>query len=481
MNILHSTHSAPNYIPPPALTSDQIIFSPFYPDKSQGTHVQALQTPKGTFDIAEFVACLPPEQYPDLLVVRADSSGENRPRNIGALRCPSVLIVGDTHHQRRPIQGMVDYALSEPFQAVILDYTRQHAHFFIEAGLSQVYWLPGFNVRRFDVPKVVDPDIPLSFVGHVSDAHPRRQALCQALIRAKLPLQTMSIINEDTPPIHARTQVNFNCSLNGDLNLRVFEVLQSGGLLLSDRLGVETGLELLLSDGEHLVLYDSLKDCVEKARVLLADSARARCMAQVGKARYEQLLAPERIALDFFALVERGEVRPEFDLGHGRRTALVGSASYAHSLRERIAAYEVMQQLHMGREITHALIAPTVDPQLAADMVDLPRLVLSIDTRRSFDHTSRLHDLLKSADLSDRINVLANNDDAPRTVDVIIATGDELQNGSLRVPLSHYPAAMLLLVTVGNEMATEAALASLGYHRVDSATLLFAPTNGYTF
>src|SRR5882762_6466257 len=50
-------------------------------------------------------------------------------------------------------RNLLDYVLSEPFAAVIFDYTRQHAHFFVEAGLRNVYWLPGFNVRRI-VPQI---------------------------------------------------------------------------------------------------------------------------------------------------------------------------------------------------------------------------------------------------------------------------------------------------------------------------------------
>ena len=44
----------------------------------------------------------------------------------------------------------------------------------------------------------------------------------------------------------ASSVVSFNASLNGDLNLRVFETLSAGGCLLTDRLSAQSGLDLIL-------------------------------------------------------------------------------------------------------------------------------------------------------------------------------------------------------------------------------------------
>jgi hypothetical protein len=475
MKILHSTHGMPGYMPPPTLAPDQIIFGPYYQDSSAYGEWLSLKTPKGVFDIAEYVTRLPASQYPELVVVRTDSFVENRPRNIGALRCPAVLVVGDTQHGRQPLQGLLDYALSEPFQSVIFCYNRHHAHFFIEAGLPHVHWLPGFELRRIAIPAGITPDIPLSFVGQVGTRHARRQALCQAMIKAKLPLQVMSATIEEARLIHARTRVNFNCSLNGDLNLRVFEIMQSGSLLLTDRLSPQSGLELLFAEGEHLVLYDSLKDCVEKIQALLAEPDRAQRIAQAGNAVYEECLSPERIARDFFALIDGRKERPEFDLRRDRRLALIDDAPSAHTLKDRIAAYEVLQQLHAGRESTDVLITPGVDPRFIADIADLKRLLLTVDMTQSTARIAWLRDRLIKAEAAERVEIIAGEDGRNRAaVDVILGTNEDWRNGSLRALLSRHQQALVLLTS--SDDGVIAGLVAISYKRVDEDILLFAPT-----
>ena len=224
LRILHSTPSPPGYIPPPALAPNQVVCGPNYPDGGGSGQGLSLRTPKGEYDIAQVIARLPTAQRPDLLVVRVGALGVNFPRNIGSAGCRAVLVIGDTHHFQNPIQTLLSYALAEPFEAVIFDYTRQHAHFFIEAGLRRVYWLPGFNVRHIELPRDLARDIPLSFIGQVGRFHPRRAALCKALVAGKMPLSILSGTAEEARALHARSRVSLNCSLNADLNLRVFEV-----------------------------------------------------------------------------------------------------------------------------------------------------------------------------------------------------------------------------------------------------------------
>jgi len=80
-----------------------------------------------------------------MVVVKADATQRNVPRNLGAYKCPKVLLVGDTHHPGVPLTSVISYALSEPFDFVILDHTRHHAHWFAKAGLRNVHWIPALD------------------------------------------------------------------------------------------------------------------------------------------------------------------------------------------------------------------------------------------------------------------------------------------------------------------------------------------------
>ena len=280
------------------------------------------------------------------------------------------------------------------------------------------------------MPADVPAEVLLSFIGQVGKFHPRRTALCRALVDAGLPLQVRTLLGGQARLAHAQTRVNLNCSLNGDLNLRVFEVLQSGGCLLTDRLSPESGLDLLLAEGEHFAAFGAFDECIAMTRALLADAERARRIARNGKSAYEALLAPEQIARDFFALVERGAVRPEFDVGRDSRLLLARERRSPDLLRERIRMYETLQQIHAKRESTRVLITPGVDPRLIADLADLVRLDLVVDLTGDTARVAPLQELLQRADVAGRVRIVAAEGDAGiGSPQLLLGTGAEWDSG----------------------------------------------------
>ncbi len=352
--------------------------------------IVSIKTTPGEYDIGAVLHALPASQRPDLFVARIDSSGMNFPRNVAQLPCRKVLVVGDTHHLTTPIGRLVAYALTERYDAVILDYTRQHAHFFVEAGLSNVHWLPGFNVRDIPAPAPARRRRPFTMIGQVGKHHFRRRALCQLLIAQGLPLQIMRAPTEAARIVHARSLVNLNCSLNGDLNLRVFEVLASGGFLLTDRLAPEAGLDILFQDEQHLVTFANAADCVDKARALIADDARTAAVAREGQRRYEAEFSPQRIVADFMDLVDGRPTRPEFAVS--REPRATQPPVPRQTLMNRIAIYEALQDFQARREVVKLLADPGIDPAIISDLVDLPRIdiVVGGESKAQMAHLERL-------------------------------------------------------------------------------------------
>ncbi len=470
LKILQSTHSPPDYIPPPLLAPDQVICGPHYPDSRNGKRVISIKTASGSYDIAPVVASLPLEQRPDLFVARVDSSGVNLPANVAGLKCRKVLLLGDTHHLAKPLQRLIGYALQEHYDAIIIDYDRHHAHFFIEAGIGPVYWLPGINIRRLPVQPKAKPDIPFSFVGQAGKFHPRRRALCQSLIAAGLPLRVMSATSAQTRALHARSRVNLNCSLNGDFNLRFMEVLASGGFLLSDRLNPASGLDLLFIEGVHYVAYDDDRDCVEKAWALLADPDLTRKIASAGKSHYEAHYSTDRILGDFFALIDAGTVRPEFDLALERRCQGATATDRAAVLG-RAALYEIVQAIHIGRERVRMLVSPGVDPAFVTDCADLPRLDLAAEDIEG----SQFQPRLLAAGFAGRITSAgqggAHN---PAQWDLLAATVSEWRAGWAQGILAANLHAMLLLTDVQASDSVAAEIAEAGLTQVATDTPLYA-------
>lgn len=399
MKLLFATSVDPEYFPPPALSDYQIACGPKFPE---GPHT--LQSPTGDYDIAELVSKLPNAMRPELLVVRVESAKIAIPRNIGALGIPAALIVVDTHHNPQPIQSLLRYALSEPFEWTIFDCCRQHAHFFVEAGVKNVTWFPGLNIVRVPPsPPRPTPDIPVSFAGTIDAQHSHRAVLIDVLRRAGIPLQAGRTSHADTRGFHARSMISLNCSLNGDLNMRTFEILEAGGFLLTDKLGPESGLDLLFDIGRDLVVYEGAEDCLEKIRWFLQNPRDAMAIAKNGKAAYEQKLAPEILRRDFIKLVTFGEHRSEFDIAKDVRA----KATNADAVFDRLPIYEALQALQRSQEICDVLITPGVDSAVVSDASDLSRVRLAAQDG-SGSYTAVV---TTSGDLSSVIRIFDENPD----------------------------------------------------------------------
>lgn len=84
------------------------------------------------------------------------------------------------------------------------------------------------------------------------------------------------------PEIYAQSKIVFNRSINGDLNMRVFEALCSGSCLLTDR--VEDMDKVGLIDGIHYVGYTDSESLQKSAKMLLADDDKREYIAAAGRA-----------------------------------------------------------------------------------------------------------------------------------------------------------------------------------------------------
>jgi len=207
--------------------------------------------PWGEVEAAQVAARLPAGWRPDL-VVWIDAGPEFLLLDPGHFAGPTACLVGDTHTGQR--QWRIDYA--RQFEQVFLMFARQHVPAFKEGGCARVGWLPAACEpevhRRFSVPKAYD----IVFVDQTRpQRHGDRVRLLARLQQAGFDLRVDSQILEEMALLFSRGRIVFNRSLDGDLNMRVFEALATGSLLLTDRLSPEAGLEELFIDREHLVLY----------------------------------------------------------------------------------------------------------------------------------------------------------------------------------------------------------------------------------
>lgn len=85
---------------------------------------------------------------------------------------------------------------------------------------------------------------------------------------------------EDAAHHFAESKIVFNISIGDDINMRVFESMATGSMLLTNKL---PHLDRLFTDGIHLVTYDSYDDMVDKVKWYLQYENAREKVAEAGQ------------------------------------------------------------------------------------------------------------------------------------------------------------------------------------------------------
>ena len=149
-----------------------------------------------------------------------------------------------------------------------------------DAGIKNVFWLP----------LACDPDIhgkvehekkwDVGFVGTIPEAQNRRKILLER-IGSRFNLSCERKFMDEMAEHYSRSKIIFNNAINNDLNMRVFEALCSGSLLLTD-CASGSGLEEMFENRKHLIIYEdeNIESLVahyldnDKERELIAEQGR---------------------------------------------------------------------------------------------------------------------------------------------------------------------------------------------------------------
>jgi glycosyltransferase involved in cell wall biosynthesis len=195
------------------------------------------------------------------------------PRGLEKLTCPSAIYLIDVHRDMEIRSSQADF-----FDYVFVA-QRDYVPAFRDLGHAQVHWLP----------LACDPDVhgkreretkyDVGFVGHLNSEDRKR--------RLRL-LDERFILNdygqfypkEEIAEIYSQSKIVFNSSIGGDLNMRVFEALASGSLLVTDR--IENGQSDLFEDRVHLVEYSDDQEMLEVIAYYLTHESERERIAQAG-------------------------------------------------------------------------------------------------------------------------------------------------------------------------------------------------------
>lgn len=186
---------------------------------------------------------------------------------------PSVYWAIDTHLD-------FDWALEQSRKFdVVFAAQRDGASRLKVDGISTSKWLPLACDPDIHRPHDLSDCWNVSFVGHVVPGE--RQQLVE-LIQQRFPRSFVGQrFFEEMAQVYSQSQIVFNRSVKNDINMRVFEALACGSLLVTNDL-TENGLAELFQDKKHLITYQDATDLVPKLMLYLADKEARVRIAETG-------------------------------------------------------------------------------------------------------------------------------------------------------------------------------------------------------
>lgn len=195
-----------------------------------------------------------------------------------ALDCPTAIWIhdywpGDYHRVR--------YA--RLFDHVFVS-ARDSLNDFVSAGCKQVHWLPyacDLEVHRdFEMNRCFE----VGFVGHTNLAvqQDRLQLLSELSQRYRMNDFSKPAYLHDMAKIYSQSKIVVNIPNRGGFNMRVFEAMACGALLLTEDSGL--GQKKLFKAGVHLDIYKSKQELFEKIDYYLANDEKRKEMAAAGQA-----------------------------------------------------------------------------------------------------------------------------------------------------------------------------------------------------
>lgn len=195
------------------------------------------------------------------------------PIGLEALNCRKIAYLIDVH-QNLPHRLNV----SKFFDAVFVA-QKGYLGAFKKIGHKNVHWLPLACDPDIHCAPAPARDIDVGFVGKLGQAGTQRHSILTTVLPQ---FSTNDYSQFQTPSemakIYGRSKIVFNASINGDVNMRIFEAWASGALLVTDR--IENGFGEMFQDGLNCVCYSSIKEAVEKISYYLkADAERERIAA----------------------------------------------------------------------------------------------------------------------------------------------------------------------------------------------------------
>jgi len=154
---------------------------------------------------------------------------------------------------------------------------------FRRIGHRRVHWLPLACDPNLNSEPSRTKMYDVGFIGKLgAQGSPRYQILTGVLPRFQTNDFKRYYAPREMASIYGQSKIVFNASINGDLNMRFFEAMASGAMLVTDR--IENGLQNLFQEGKHYVGYSTVDEALGKIDYYLAHEDERARIASAGHA-----------------------------------------------------------------------------------------------------------------------------------------------------------------------------------------------------
>ena len=264
-----------------------------------------------TPDLGDILSQRAPSDYPDLYLW-VESVGGYQPQNMEALTCPKIGYLIDTHMS-------LDYhrELAKQFNVIFLVHQQFVAD--IRRFNPNTYWLPVACDPEIHCGSGAEKRYDIGFVGSIQPGSRRHQLLSH--MGSQLPVHYERCFLKEMAEVFSCSKIVFNEAVKNDLNMRVFEVMSAGSLLLTDMTS-NTGQDILFHDGEDYAVYRDAH-IAETARFYLENEVLRDQIAARGKLLVRNAHTYDHRVADLLA-VALGKKPDTFSAEELRKQSLAG-------------------------------------------------------------------------------------------------------------------------------------------------------------
>jgi hypothetical protein len=221
---------------------------------SDKKHSLAQLNVQGAFDLPEILS--KQNIKPNLVLFIEGGSMQLFPHGLNDIECLTAWYGIDTHmnyEKHLRISRLFDVTLVAQKEYVIK---------LISDGIRQVIWLPLAFEQSLHPSKELERIYDIGYVGsNNSQMHPARHKMLAALAKHFPRMWSGMATPKEMGKIYAQSKLVFNKSINNDLNMRYFEAMGAGAVLITDPI-LNNGVEQLFEEGKHFLNYHKEEDLI---------------------------------------------------------------------------------------------------------------------------------------------------------------------------------------------------------------------------